>query len=415
MRAALLAAVLLLAVPTVAAAQLELAPVGTFADPVAIGAPPGDPSRLFVVERGGVIRLVKDGVVARAPFADLSRFVRVSDEEGLLGIAFPRRYAAHGRLYVFLVDRTGRALQIRELRRRSRNPDRAVRGRGRLVLAVPHTQGDTHNGGQLAFGPDGYLYAGTGDGGGSNDLEDDAADPRSLLGKILRIDPRRAAGRRRAIPPGKPFGNEVWAYGLRNPWRFSFDRATGDLLIGDVGQGVAEEIDWAPAARGRGRGADFGWHCRQGDVATPRNPNDRRSRPLCRRPPRSAQAPAIALDHGPPDRFCAVVGGFVVRDPGLPSLAGRYLFGDFCRPDLFTAVLGAPGRPTPTGLSVPALTSFGEDACGRIYIASLGGEVRRLRENGAPSPACGPDKRRAASRASLPRHRSSANPSASPP
>jgi glucose/arabinose dehydrogenase len=422
MRAALTAAVLLLASPAGAEAQLELVPVGSFDDPVALAAPPGDPARLFVAQRGGVIRVVKDGAVVRRPFADLSRHVRVSDEEGLLGIAFPRRYGARGRLYAFLVDRSGGDLQIRELRRSRADPDRAVRGRGRLVLAVPHRQGDTHNGGQLAFGPDGFLYAGTGDGGGSNDLEDDAADPRSLLGKILRIDPRPAGGRRHRIPAGNPFGNAVWAYGLRNPWRFSFDRGTGDLVIGDVGQGVAEEIDWAPAARGGGRGADYGWHCRQGNVATPRNPNDRRSPPLCRRAPRSAQAPAFVLDHRQPDGFCAIVGGFVVRDPGVPSLLGRYIFGDFCRPDVFAAVLGEPRGPAPTGLTVRTLTSFGEDACGRIYTASLGGEVRRLQENGAPSPcnraiarARAVNERRAASRASWSRHRPPANPSASHP
>src|SRR3954451_15246889 len=216
MRAALLAVLLLLAQPAAAAAELDLAPVGDFTEPVALGAPPGDPSRLFVVERRGIVRLVKDGAVVPTPFADLSRHVRVSDEEGLLGIAFPPGYAHGGRLYVFLVSRSGGTLQIRALGR-SRNPDQAVRGGGRLVLAVPHRQGDTHNGGQLAFGPDGYLYAATGDGGGSNDLENDAADRRSLLGKILRIDPRRAGRRRHRVPPGNPFGNEVWAYGLRNP------------------------------------------------------------------------------------------------------------------------------------------------------------------------------------------------------
>jgi hypothetical protein len=421
---ALVAALALGAGGAPSAEAATLAQVGDFTRPVYVMAPPRDTRNVFVVERGGTVRLLVDGVRRARPFLDISGLVAAStsreSERGLLSIAFAPDYLLSGRFYVFYTSRRPPAartgdIAIDEFRRSATDPEVADPATRRPILAVDHDDYENHNGGQLAFGPDGYLYAGTGDGGGSNDLEDDAADPRSLLGKILRIDPRRAGGRRRAIPPGNPFGNEVWAYGLRNPWRFSFDRATGDLVIGDVGQGVAEEIDWAPAAHGRGRGADFGWHCRQGDVATPRNPNDRRSPPLCRRPPRSAQAPAIALDHGPPDRFCAVVGGFVVRDPGLPSLAGRYLFGDFCRPDLFTAVLGAPGRPTPTGLSVRALKSFGEDACGRIYTASLGGEVRRLQENGAPSSACGPDKRRAASRASLPRHRSSANPSASPP
>jgi hypothetical protein len=302
-------------------------------------------------------------------------------------MAFAPDYESSGLAYVFLTaESPAGELQIRELHR-SADPDRAEPGPGRLVLAVPHSQASNHNGGQLAFGPDGFLYAATGDGGGSNDPEDDAADTASLLGKILRIDPREGAAQ-----PDNPFGNEVWSYGLRNPWRFSFDRATGDLVIGDVGQGVKEEVDWAPAAAGGGRGVDYGWHCWEGTIPTPSDPNNRESAPLCpiRLP---AQAPVLERDHEA-SGFCAIVGGFVVRDPGVPSLAGRYLYGDNCHSGLESAVLGAPGDPAGTGLAVGALTSFGEDACGRIYTASLNGAVSRLQE-GAPSscsfaPAPGP-------------------------
>src|SRR5215218_1954399 len=258
MRGPLAAALALaLVAPGSAAAAPELVPVGQFASPVGLAAPPRDPSRLFVVERGGTVRLVRDGAVAPAPFADLSEQVLAGGEQGLLGMAFPPDYAASGLAYVFLTAKSPPGeLQIRELQR-SADPDRAIPGPGRLLLAVPHPDAANHNGGQLAFGPDGFLYAATGDGGGANDPGDDAADTTSLLGKILRIDPRDGA----AQPPN-PFGNQVWAYGLRNPWRFSFDRATGDLVIGDVGQNTWEEIDFLPA--GSPGGTNFGWNFREG-------------------------------------------------------------------------------------------------------------------------------------------------------
>jgi glucose/arabinose dehydrogenase len=377
MRAALLAALLLLALPAGAAAAPQLVPVGNFAAPVAIAAPPGDASRVFVVEQGGIVRLIKDGAVVGAPFADLTAAVHVGGgEEGLLGLAFPPDYATSGLAYVFLVGAGGAALEIRELQRAA-DPDRAVPGAGRLVLSVAHTQASNHNGGQLAFGRDGYLYAATGDGGPARDPEDDASNPNSLLGKILRIDARTGAP-----APGNPFGNEVWAYGLRNPWRFSFDRATGDLTIGDVGQGVAEEIDWAPAAAGAGRGVHFGWRCFEANQPTAGIAG-------CPPTPAGTQLPELELPRTAGYR--AVIGGFVVRDPGLPTLAGRYLFGDHFVDELQSHVLGSGGGPTGTGLIVDQLTSFGEDACGRIYTSALTGTVSRL-QDGAPSPCPSPEQ-----------------------
>jgi hypothetical protein len=377
---AAVAAVAALALPAPAAAAPQLVPVGQFAAPVALAAPPGDPARLFVVERAGVVRLVKDGAVAAAPFADLRAQVVAGGERGLLGLAFAPDYASSGLAYVFLTaaDPPGE-LQVRELQRSPADPDRAVAGPGRLVLAVPHPDAANHNGGQLAFGPDGLLYVATGDGGDANDPENDAADTTSLLGKILRIDPRGPS----VVPAGNPFGNAVWAYGLRNPWRFAFDRATGDLIIGDVGQGVREEVDWAPAAAGGGRGIDFGWHCWEGTIPTPSDPQDPSSPPLCAPADRpDSQPPALERDHAADD-FCAIVGGFVVRDPGLPSLAGRYLYGDNCHSGLESVALGGAGPPAPAGVAVSGLTSFGEDACGRIYTAALGGAVSRLQDGGA--------------------------------
>jgi glucose/arabinose dehydrogenase len=376
MRAVLLAALLLLALPAGAAAAPELVPVGSFSSPVALAAPPRDGSRLFVVEQGGTVRLIKDGAPLATPFADLTEFVQPGGEQGLLGLAFATDYAASGLAYVFLVRRGGDALEIRELQR-SADPDRAVPGPGRPVLTVPHTQASNHNGGQLAFGPDGYLYAAIGDGGGANDPEDDAANPASLLGKILRIDARTGAPAR-----GNPFDNEVWSYGLRNPWRFSFDRGTGDLLIGDVGQGLAEEINWARDVDGRGREVNFGWRCFEANQPTPGV-----DRTTCPPSPAGTQLPFLELPRSAGYR--AVIGGFVVRDPGLPTLAGRYLFGDFARPELMSVALGDAGSLSGTGLSVAQLSSFGEDACGRIYTASLAGTVSRL-QDGAPSPCTFP-------------------------
>ena len=242
MRAALLAAVALIAWPAGAHAAPALAPVGSFDSPVHVAGPPGDPTRLFVVEQGGRVQLVKGGAKQAQPYADLGTEVLAGGERGLLSIAFPPDYAASGLAYVYLTA-AGGVIQIRELQR-SPNPDRAVAGPGRVVLAIPHTEAGNHNGGQLAFGPDGMLYAGVGDGGNANDTPvSDAENPGSLLGKILRIDPRQRAGQPFTVPAGNPFGTPVWAYGLRNPWRFSFDRVTGALFAGDVGQGVREEID----------------------------------------------------------------------------------------------------------------------------------------------------------------------------
>jgi glucose/arabinose dehydrogenase len=229
-----------------------------------------------------------------------------------------------------------------------------------------------HNGGLLLFGPDRRLYIGLGDGGGGGDRHGSRGNAQALgtlLGKILRIDPRRSGGRAYTIPSGNPFRGrsgargEIYAYGLRNPWRFSFDRRTGDLTIGDVGQGDVEEIDFVRS----GRGKNFGWRPFEGR----------------RRYTRGQSAPG----HVKPviQRFhsrgnCSITGGVVVRDPGLPALRGRYVFGDFCRGRIETARL-SPGRATAqrtTRLRVPSLSSFGEDARGRVYAVSLEGPVYRL-------------------------------------
>jgi glucose/arabinose dehydrogenase len=351
------------------AGRVSLIRVGSFKVPVYVTAPPKDPSLVMVVERGGRIRVVRDGVVRRRPFLDIRRRVRSANEQGLLSMAFAPDYAHSGLFYVYFTDRAGDQ-RVVEFRRRS--PERAAAGSARLVLRMADDNRD-HNGGQLAFGPDGLLYVGTGDGGGVGDphgARGNAQNLGSLLGKILRIDPRARRGRAYSVPAHNPFRGrrgargEIYAYGLRNPWRFSFDRKTGDLAIGDVGQARWEELDFA--LRGRARGANFGWR-----------PFEGRARYARGETAPGHVKPVIVQSHR--RGSCAIVGGFVVRDHALP-LYGRYLFGDLCRHRLFSAKLtGAGARDLQrTSLRASGLTSFGEDALGRIYTTSIRGSVNRI-------------------------------------
>ncbi len=344
---------LILAAPAAAAPQLV--PVGEFSQPTYATGAPGDASRVFVVERAGRVRVVRDGVTQAAPFLDVSAITLSDDSErGLLSMAFAPDYATSGRFYVYLTSKPAGAIEIREYVR-SANPDVADPASSRLLLTIPHAEAGNHNGGQLQFGPDGKLWLATGDGGGGNDQFGHAQDPASMLGKLIRLDPAAPAP-------------EQVARGLRNPWRFSFDRGTGQIVIADVGQGAVEEVNLGVAA-------NYGWPCWEG---TTRRTQD----PACA----SAAAPALTKSHGG-DGFCSITGGYVVRDPGLPTLAGRYLYGDFCASALRSVDLANPGGDTSTGLSVSDLSSFGEDACGRILVVSLAGPVSRL-VDGALSP-CG--------------------------
>jgi glucose/arabinose dehydrogenase len=239
---------------------------------------------------------------------------------------------------------------------------------GRVVLRIDHHQFQNHNGGDLAFGPDGDLYIGVGDGGSEGDPHGNGQNTDTLLGKLLRIDPSPGGGYR--VPNTNPFVGqagkrpEIWAYGLRNPWRFSFDRLTGDLIIADVGGSVEEEIDFAPA--GTGAGANYGWAIWEGNRR-----NETGTAP-------HAVFPVITGLHSA--GYCAIIGGYVVRDRSLPSLYGRYLFGDFCRPQIESVKLsrGHARDLRATGLTVSSTSAFGEDASGHIYIASLDGSVFRL-------------------------------------
>jgi glucose/arabinose dehydrogenase len=354
-----------------AAVGVKLTKVGTFSSPDYVTHAPGDRRRVFVVEQGGRIRIVRDGRVLRAPFLDVSPQVVSGGEQGLLGLAFAPDYASSGRFYVDYTDRSGDT-RVVEYRRGS-SADRANPRSARQLLFQDQPESN-HNGGQLAFGPDGLLYVGLGDGGGGDDQHGPIGNGQNLgtlLGKILRIDPRPTGGQPYGLPADNPFVGRagakpaIYAWGLRNPWRFSFDRATGDLTIGDVGQDHVEEIDFR--AKGTGRGANFGWRAFEG--ARREDPGLRVSGDV---------KPVLQYTH---DRGgCSVTGGYVIRDARLPALAGRYVYGDFCAGDLLTARLRQGGASSRRGLGlhVSSLSSFGEDSRGRVYVVSLDGPVYRL-------------------------------------
>ena len=382
--AALLILALALLPASAHAATVTLAKIGDFSAPVYVAAPPGDATRVFVVQRGGTIALVKGGVVST--FADLSARVLAGDERGLLSMAFAPDYATSGLFYVYYTARspTGQ-ITIEELRRDPANPDRADPSYARVLLTIPHDQQSNHNGGQLQIGRDGFLYAGTGDGGSGGDPSGNAQDltpaPPSVvsgvnhdyrLGKILRID--RATG-----------AFTIFSYGLRNPWRFSFDWVTGDLVIGDVGQDRYEEVDFAPAP-GNGAGANYGWNRYEGVHTYPGGDSAGAAA--------GTVLPAVEYPHGP---GCSITGGYVVRDGALPELAGTYVYGDYCAGDLLGVVLPG-GTPRALGFNVPGLSGFGEDACARVYVTSINGPVYRLATTGACVPpgsaaTLGPDTR----------------------
>jgi glucose/arabinose dehydrogenase len=353
---------------------VRLLKVGTFTAPVYATAPPADPRRVMVVEQPGRIMVVRDGRTLTTPFLDIRSRVLYDGEQGLLSVAFPPDYAQSRRFYVYLTQKDGTSNTVVEYRRSRTNPDRADPGSARTVLRMPNLEAN-HNGGLLLFRPNGLLYIGTGDGGSGNDPHGtigNAQDLGSLLGKLLRIDPRASGRRAYTTPRSNPLVNragargEIYAYGLRNPWRFSFDRRTGDLVIGDVGQNAVEEIDYL--LRGHAAGVNFGWRVWEGRRKT--FPNETA---------RGAVFPVIEHTHA--SGFCSITGGYVVRDPALPRLAGRYLYSDFCDSRIRAVRLRPGSSPQGTPLALPKIAqvaSFGEDARGRVYVVSLAGAVYRL-------------------------------------
>ncbi|HEY2601486.1 MAG TPA: PQQ-dependent sugar dehydrogenase [Thermoleophilaceae bacterium] len=372
MRRALAASVLGLAILTAcgsqsAQARVHLSQIGKFNAPIYVGAPSGDSKRVFVVERAGRIVVVRSGHKLRTPFLDIHNRVSGGGERGLLSMAFAPDYSKSGRFYVDYADTSG-DIRVVQYRRSAKSQDRAVAGSARNVIKIEHSQFNNHNGGQLQFGPDGFLYIGVGDGGSEGDPSGNGQNLGVLLGKILRIDPHPGGGY--GIPSGNPFTGrgqrrEIYAYGLRNPWRFSFDRSTGALAIGDVGQDKFEEVDYEP--KGRGLSRNFGWSHFEGNSRLKRGatPN---------------YAPPVLVRSHSGDGFCAIVGGYVVRDRSLGSLYGHYVYGDLCNSSLFSVRLraGHAAGNHALGPKVSNLVSFGEDGRGRIYAVSQNGPVYRL-------------------------------------
>jgi glucose/arabinose dehydrogenase len=353
---------------TVAAQRgLRLQRVGTFDSPLYVTAPPGDTERLFVVEKGGRVIVVRGGRKQRRPFLDISDRVSTGSEQGLLSLAFAPDYASSGRFYVYYTDGGGDT-RVVEYRRAS--AERANHRSARRVLAVGQPEAN-HNGGLLLFGADELMYVGLGDGGGGGDQHGARGNAQNLgvlLGKILRIDPRRRGGRAYRVPSSNPFvgrsgaRGEIFTYGLRNPWRFAFDPETGDLVVGDVGQSAVEEITVV-----RRKGANLGWRPFEGS---------QRYTPGEEAP--GHVPPTIERSHG--DGNCSITGGVVVRDQELADLNGRYVFGDFCTGVVESARLqGGRARDVRrTPLRVDSLSSFGEDGRGRVYATSLQGPVYRI-------------------------------------
>ncbi len=400
-RLALLTVAATLAFTAQASAQ-QLVPFGgqTYDSPYYVTGEPGNPSRVYVVEGAGTIRVVVNGMTQPGSFLDISSDVCFSDEtcgdeSGLTSMAFAPDYATSGLFYVFFTRDAAleHDLVVREFRNTPLGSTDVDEATGRDVLVIPHPDAANHNGGQLQFGPDGLLYISTGDGGGANDPQNNAQNRSSLLGKLLRIDPRGAAPLQYSVPADNPFfgatpgADEVYSYGLRNPYRFSFDRLTGDLTIGDVGQGAWEEIDFL-AADG-GRGANFGWDCFEA-TATGASSGQAQCTPM-----QGAHTPPVFQYANPPGPGNAAInGGYVVRDTTLPSLLGRYLYADSVGafPEIRSINLFAGGSSgnASTGLT-GGTSSFGEDACGHVYVAHFSGAVSRIQA--APGAvACAPQR-----------------------
>jgi len=342
-----------------------------FSSPVSIAHATGD-DRLFVVERGGSIRIIRgDGTIEPTPFLDISGLITAGGERGLLGLAFHPDYAENGCFFVNYTDLDGNTV-IARFTVSEPDPDVADPETREVILSIDQPYSN-HNGGDLNFGADGYLYIGTGDGGSSGDPDNNAQDMSSLLGKMLRIDIDN--GTPYSIPSGNPYvenaayADEIWASGLRNPWRFSFDRETGDMWIADVGQNSIEEINLIPS--GSGAGWNFGWRCYEGEDTY--NTSECASEG-------EYQFPLYQYSHST-DNGCSVTGGFIYRGEEFPSLDGYYFFTDYCNDILYSLrdssgqwVLTKHGQYPGNNFS-----TFGEDRNGEIYLAGItSGTVYKL-------------------------------------
>ncbi|WP_229452103.1 PQQ-dependent sugar dehydrogenase [Massilia niastensis] len=339
--------------------------------PTYLSAPPGD-TRLFVTERAGLVRIVQNGATLTLPFLDISGQVSTAGEGGLLSIAFDPQFAGNGYFYLYYTD-PQRNIVI-ERYTVGPNPALADPTSGLVILRIPHPNFLNHFGGQLVFGPDGYLYLGTGDGGGGGDPQSNAQDLSVLLGKLLRIN---VAGATVAQPYTIPLDNpyrgqanrraEIWAAGLRNPWRFAFDGA--QLYLSDVGQDRREEVNIAGAAQG---GLNYGWNILEGTLCYGSAACDRTGLTL----------PAFEYEHGANDaNGCSIIGGFVYRGSALPELAGRYFYSDLCRGYLKSFFATSAGiveqRDWNIG-TIGQVLSFGQDAAGELYLLSAAGVIHKI-------------------------------------
>jgi glucose/arabinose dehydrogenase len=354
---------------------VRLKKIGEFDHPVYVSGAPGFPKLLFVVEQPGRVAVLSGGRHLGRPFLDLRRTVGYDGgERGLLSIAFPSDYRRSGSFYVYYNDNAGN-IRVDEFKRRS--PTRAAAGSRRKVIDIPHPGTSNHNGGQLQFF-NGLLYFGTGDGGAGGDPPNNAQNRGVLLGKLLRIDPRPAKGRPYSVPRSNPFvgrpgRDEIYSYGLRNPFRFSFDTVTAPqprIAIGDVGQNEFEELDYTTVAAAGG--ANFGWDALEG-FAPYRDENSGTF------DPGGTTKPIFAYGHSR-GGSCSIIGGYVVGDRSLRSLYRRYIYADLCEGQLRSLVphLKRASGDRKLGLSVESPSSFGEDERGHLYVTSLVGPVYRF-------------------------------------
>jgi len=349
--------------------------------PVEVGNAADGSGRLFVVEQGGRIRIVRANALLPTPLLDLSALVVSGGEQGLLGLAFHPQFRSNGRFFVNYTRSPDGATVIASYRVSATNPDVGDPSTAQILLVIPQPFAN-HNGGTLRFGPDGYLYIGMGDGGSGNDPDNRAQDLHSLLGKLLRIDVDHDFPY--TVPPSNPFfgstltpepAPEIFASGLRNPWKYSFDRLTGDLYIGDVGQDAREEVDFVPA--GTGAGANFGWRVMEGLQCTMRGGV---------RPCGAPEFTAPVFDYGH-DQGCSITGGYVYRGAEAPSLFGRYVFADYCSGRFWVLSRNGAGVWTSELLfqRTNGPTSFGEDEQGNVYFTdATTGTLLRLADDAPP-------------------------------
>ena len=324
--------------------------------------------RLFIVEQDGLIKIFQNGALLPTPFIDLREPVGYnSNEQGLLGLAFHPNYQQNGTFFVNYTDLNGRTNIARY--KVTSDPNIADPASGQILLTIPQPF-ENHNGGMIAFGPDGYLYVGMGDGGSQGDPQNNGQNPGTLLGSILRLDVDSADGSY-TIPADNPFVNdpnarpEVWAYGFRNPWRFSFDRATNDLFIADVGQDLWEEVNWLP--NGTPAGQNFGWNFMEGNHCYRANCD-----------PTSFVPPVFEYDH---PQGCSISGGYIYRGQQFLSLYGNYFAADFCLGTIWGVFHNPDGswQSTVVHPGLIAITSFGEDAHGELYVVVRTGEILQIR------------------------------------